>query len=243
MLGDALRLDTVHHRFRRLPDAQRLPSQCSRERRAHRAGAGQEAIGAWVRTVYVCREERTVGVASEVRERLGELRVVNRGVEPAKDRADIGIGVEILEVELGERVVGGVLRGVGACRQTERARTDRAAEVLDALFLELLFQALHTYNIHLLVLWHLHDRGDVYGGRIRRAKDFILVHSVQLSARGLRCEYSTHNVGLQSQLIELLLIALARLGSIVRDEEYAFLMRAQETEHFRYAFDHTIALP
>ena len=129
MLGDALRLDAVHHRLRRLPDAQRLPSERGRERRAHRARTGQEPLRAWVCAVDVCREERTVGAASEVRERLRELRVVNRGVEPAKDRADIGIGVEILEVELGERVVGGVLRGVGACRQTERARTDRSAEV------------------------------------------------------------------------------------------------------------------
>ena len=243
MLGDALRLDAVHHRLRRLPDAQRLPSERGRERRAHRARTGQEPLRAWVCAVDVCREERTLGVASEVRESLGELRVVDGGVEPAEDRADVGVRVEVLQVELGERVVRGVLRGVGACRRTERSRTDRATEVLDALFLELFFEALHTNNVYLLVLWHLHHRGDVHGGCIRRPKDFILGRSVQLNAYESHCEQATHDVGLESQLVELLLIALARLGGVVRDEEYAFLMRAQEAEHLGYAFDHAIALP
>ena len=174
MLGDALSLDAVHHRLRRLPDAQRFPTERSRERRAHRACTRQEAVSARVRAVDVRRQKRAVGVASEVRERFGEFRVVDGGVEPAKDRTDVRVEMEILQVKLGERIVRGVLCGVGACRRTERARTDRAAKVLDALLFELFFEALHTDNVHLLVLWHLHYRGNVHGGRVCGPKYFVL---------------------------------------------------------------------
>lgn len=52
--------------------------------------------------------------------------------------------------------------------------TDRAAEVLDALLLELLFEALHADDVNLLVLWHLHYCRYVHRRRVCGSKDFIL---------------------------------------------------------------------
>lgn len=119
---DTLRLDAVHHRLRRLPDAERLPAECGRERRADRPRTGEEPVRARVRAVNVSCEERAGRVPPEVRERLGELRVVDGGVEPAEDGADVGVGLEVLQVELAERVVRGVLCAVGGCRYTVSAR-------------------------------------------------------------------------------------------------------------------------
>lgn len=69
------------------------------------------------------------------------------------------------------------------------------------------------------------------------------VRSAQMNAGESYWEYGAYDIGLQPQLVKLLLVALAGLGRVVGDEEYAFLVRAQEAEHLGYTVDHAIALP
>lgn len=115
--------------------------------------------------------------------------------------------------------------------------------MLDALLLELLLEALHANDVNLLVLGHLHDCRYVHRRRVCGSKDLILRAVTPMNAGESSWGCGTHDVGLQPQLVELLLVALARLGRVVRDEEYALLVRAQEAEHLGDTFDHAIALP
>lgn len=94
---DALGLDTIQHRARRLADGhrvavERVPKWC-----ADGARAREEPVGRGEGAVLVGREECAAGVAREVLEGLGVLCVVHLRVEPTQDGADGGVQGEVGE--------------------------------------------------------------------------------------------------------------------------------------------------
>ena len=60
--------------------------------------------------------------------------------------------------------------------------TDRATDVCKALFPKLLLEPGHTDHVDLLLLGHLHHRGDVHRSGIRGPVDLILPEHARISA-------------------------------------------------------------
>ena len=114
--ASVLGFDTLEHRTRRLPDAQRLTPERGDDRGGARTSAREQSVRRGVRAVPIRREELALGVAEEILERFGHLRVVHRGVQAAQHRAHCGVGRPVLEAKRRESIV---LRVLSICVSCE----------------------------------------------------------------------------------------------------------------------------
>lgn len=109
MGNNVLGFDTVQHSARGLSDANGILAQRKAQGRGDGPCAGQQSVRAGVRAVLVRREERTPGDAGEVLERLGELGIVDAGIQTAYDGRHVFVERKVLERESVERRIGGIL--------------------------------------------------------------------------------------------------------------------------------------